>query len=137
MPRSTAVTRRRFVGLIAASSVGSMLASIGCGPNRPVAAKVDPNQAREALDKVLAAWRDGGSPNDCRDWTPPIVVQDIDWTGGSKLLDFRVESEVARDANLYATVELTLESPEGGRSVRKIDYCVGTDPVLTVFRSYG
>ena len=68
--------------------------------------------------------------------SPAIVAQDFDWMQGKKLASYTIEGEgVPQDANLRVDVELTLD--EGGAASKKrVAYVVGTDPTLTVFRSF-
>ena len=104
----------------------------GCG-HRNVPVNVD--VAEDALKTVLEKWQAGEKPEDLQDETPQIVVQDLDWSGGAKLTSFEILSDAQpMDANLYAKVKLKLRG-KGDEDVEKtVTYCVGTSPVLTVFR---
>ncbi|MBX3443305.1 MAG: hypothetical protein KF774_12945 [Planctomyces sp.] len=104
----------------------------GCGHgNAPVRVEV----AQETLASVLDSWKSGLSPDDVRAATPSVVVQDLDWSGGARLVDFEIlPNPLAQDANLIAKVRLTLEESDGKPREKQVAYMVGTDPVLTVFR---
>lgn len=68
---------------------------------------------------------------------PEIVVQEILWSQGNKLLEYSFVGEGrAEDANWFCEATLTLQSPTTGKSQKKsVTYVVGTDPVLTVFHA--
>lgn len=66
-----------------------------------------------------------------------MTVQDFDWQGGAKLIDYQLLDEgQQRDANLSVKVKLTLAAKQGkGKNVEKsVYYLVGTSPSVTVFR---
>lgn len=88
-------------------------------------------------EDVLETWKRGGDLAECKNHSPSIVVQEIDWSRGMKLQEFKLLDEGREeDANLFCEVELTLVRPSGGEPVRKtVIYVIGTDPVLTVFRA--
>lgn len=113
-------------------------ALLGCGG--PVRAKpVQVNLARETLTQVLDHWKSGGSIDELRKRNPEIVAQEFFWTKGMKLQEYRVLGDGSpKNANLMCEVELTLVPADGGASTKKtVEYMVGTDPVLTVFRVIG
>jgi hypothetical protein len=107
----------------------------GCGSAAYQSAPVDPSMARDTLTRVMESWREGESVDSLREELPPVVVQDFDWTGGMKLLDYELVGEGKPvDANLIAQVKLTLEDKQGTQSEKTVTYVVGTAPALTVFR---
>jgi hypothetical protein len=113
-----------------------ILISVGCGSRQQTAEPVDPDQARRTLHAVLADWVEGGKPETWRQKSPQVVVQDLDWSGGSKLKAFELlGSGEPRDANLFCQVKLVLENSSQRKIEQTVTYCVGTDPVLTVFRA--
>lgn len=107
----------------------------GCGG--PLVKPVDPEVARSTLKEVLETWKQGGSIAELKRKTPKIVVQEIDWSRGMLLQNFKLlEQGREEDANLFCEVELTLVPAVGGKPVKKtVIYVIGTDPVLTVFRA--
>jgi hypothetical protein len=125
---------------IAPESRGTLLAVFlmalvllaGCGHRN---APVNVDVAEDTLKTVLEKWQAGEKLEDLQDETPQIVVQDLDWSGGAKLTSFEILSDAQpMDANLYAKVKLKLRN-KGDEDVEKtVTYCVGTSPVLTVFR---
>ncbi|MGV3484450.1 MAG: hypothetical protein ACO1RT_08530 [Planctomycetaceae bacterium] len=105
--------------------------------SQPRAAAVGPALAKATLVKVLEHWRQGGTIDELRQGTRPVVVQEAHWSNGQVLQEFNiVDDGRIEDANLFSEVELTLQAPGGGDAVKKtVTYVVGTDPVLTVFRA--
>jgi hypothetical protein len=107
----------------------------GCGSAAYQSAPVDPSKARDTLTRVMESWKEGDSVDSLREESPPVVVQDFDWTSGMKLLDYELVGEANPvDANLIAQVKLTLEDKQGAHSEKTVTYVVGTAPALTVFR---
>ena len=107
----------------------------GCWSAAYQSAPVDPSMALDTLTRVMESWKEGDSVDALRQETPPVVVQDFDWTGGVKLLDYELVGEGKPvDANLIAQVKLTLEDKQGAQSEKTVTYVVSTAPALTVFR---
>lgn len=105
----------------------------GCGPHRN--APVNVQVAQQTLKETLEKWKQGSKPADLQAASPQIVVQDLDWSGGAKLLDFEMLGDGEPvDANLIGKVKLKLQSQEGKAAEKTVTYVVGTSPVLTVFR---
>ena len=110
------------------------LAVAGCGGPYQ-SAPVNADKARETLAVAMEAWKDGETVESLKEESPEIVVQDFDWSGGMKLLDYEVlDDGKPESANLVARVKLTLEDKDGAKSEKTVTYLVGTAPVLTVFR---
>jgi len=110
----------------------------GCGgPARAKPVKVD--LARKTLAQVLDHWKSGGNIDELRKRKPEVVAQDFFWIKGMKLQEYRIlDDGHPEDASLRCEVELTLLPEDGGAPVKKtVNYLVGTDPVLTVFREMG
>jgi len=113
-------------------------ALLGCGG--PARAKpVQVNLARDTLVQVLDHWKSGGSIEELRKRNPEIVAQEFFWTKGMKLQEYRILGDGRpENANLICDVELNLVPADGGEPTQKtVEYMVGTDPVLTVFRVVG
>jgi hypothetical protein len=128
------------IWVIAASLVAlACLLLPGCtDPSRAHAVNVP--HARDALKIALDEWKNGGTPKSLESASTPIIVQDLDWAGGAKLIDYEVlDDGKAEDANLRIQVKLNIG---GGRPVntsskpapKKVWYLVGTSPKVTVFR---
>ncbi len=124
------------LGVIVAC-LGAMLALVLPGCSGAAAHAVDPSRARDALVMALDRWKTGGDIKTLSSSTPPITVQDFDWQGGAKLIDYELLGDgQQRDANLNVKVKLTLAGKQGkAKNVEKtVYYLVGTSPSLTVFR---
>lgn len=118
----------------ALSCILSLLWLAGCG-SQQVAKPVDLRVANETLQAVLTDWQHGGTPAAWQQRSPQVVVQDFDWSSGLKLKAFEILGPgEPRDANLFCQVRLTLQKDTQPATERVVTYCVGTDPVLTVFR---
>lgn len=114
--------------------LGWFLCLAGCsnGPRR--AAPVNAELAQSALQKALDSWKNGARPASLKNEAPPIIVQDMDWQMGYRLVDYRVHDPIYDDANLRCPVTLTVLSPQGRKLDKNVTYMVGTDPAVTVFR---
>jgi hypothetical protein len=113
----------------------SALPVAGCGDGVRTAAAVDADQARRTLKIVLNAWKQGESREALGQREPSIVVQDMDWKSGHALIAYELDGPgTTSDANLICPVKLTLRDRQGRQTRKTVEYIVGTDPVLTVFR---
>lgn len=122
-----------FVRRPAAAALLLAACLAGCG--QKTAGPVDPYLARDTLTRVLDGWKAGGKPQDFNKQEPPVVVQDLEWQGGAKLVSYEMlDPGDPLDANLHCGVRLVTTSPDGTESTKDVTYIVGTDPVLTVFR---
>jgi hypothetical protein len=93
----------------------------------------DAAKAQEALDQVLAAWKNGEAAGPLQSNSPPITIQVADSTRrpGQRLVDYELLGEVSGEGPRTFVVRLKLENPAAVREVRY--YLVGIDP-LWVFR---
>jgi len=122
----------RFALVCGGVAVAAALAA-GCG-GKPAHA-VNPDTARQTLRAALDAWKAGEKPDDLKQHSPPVVVQDFDWQGGARLVDYQVLGDGdCMDANLRCPVRLTLRDARGQAAQKEVVYLVGTSPQLTVFR---
>jgi hypothetical protein len=115
----------------------------GCS-NYSSAQPVDVPQARDALKTALDAWKKGEATQSLASSSMPMTVQDFEWDGGAKLIDYQLMDDgKAEDANLRIAVKLTMtgglatgksQNTSGKTMEKKASYVVGTSPRLTVFR---
>lgn len=131
VPSSPPARRLVLVGLVLTFLLP--LLNSGCGSNHALH-PVSPATARQALEKVLDGWKEGKAPDAWRGEKPEIVVQDVDWSMGKKLVGYEIVGEgKAVDANLHCEVKLELSDGTGTVS-KAVTYLVSTSPVVTVFR---
>jgi hypothetical protein len=84
----------------------------------------------------MESWKDGKQPEDLADETPPITVQEMEWSNGAKLIEYQlVEGDRPAGQNLFAKVKLKLELPDGKVSEKVATYVVGTSPKIVVYRN--
>lgn len=115
-------------------SLSLLLVVGGCGGQK-VAAPVDPQQARATLEAVLTDWQAGGNPDAWQQKSPKVIVQDLEWSAGAKLVSYQIQGAgESLDANLYCQVQIVTSHGGQTSAPRVVTYVVGTDPVLTVFR---
>jgi hypothetical protein len=115
-----------------------LMASVGiagCATKGYEAPVLDTPKARETLTSVLEDWKNGETPEALQKRTPPIVVQDIDWTSGAKLVKYELSGDGNEaEGSLVTQVKLTLQPSRGGPKEKTVTYIVGTSPGLTVLR---
>jgi hypothetical protein len=132
--RST-ISRRRW--LAAGLVVLAALPLAGCWSSSQAHA-VDAPRAREALKTALDHWKSGQDPRSLQSSHTPMTIQDFDWAGGARLIDYQLIDEgQAKDANLSIKVKLVLDAPGKGSSKpteKSVWYLVTTSPSVTVFR---
>jgi hypothetical protein len=127
------ITTMKSCSLIAMFLGAFAVAGCGSGPYK--SAPVNPDIARDTLNSAMESWKSGETIESLKADSPSIVVQDLDWSAGAKLLDYEVlDDGKPESANLVARVKLSLEDQDGATSEKTVTYLVGTAPVLTVFR---
>ncbi|MDR3619865.1 MAG: hypothetical protein P4L85_10995 [Paludisphaera borealis] len=119
----------RFLSLVI------LLVATGCGSGAaPVAA--DEDQARKMLDQALAAWQKGETVEALKNGSPSITVSDPKWDRGDVLKKFEVDGGgKPSGAERTFTVKLWFADAKGKEVREQVVYRVGTDPIVTVFRS--
>jgi hypothetical protein len=107
----------------------------GCeGTSAPTAAPAD--QARQTLDSALGLWVEGKTVEAVKAASPSILVEDPAWKKGMALKKYEVRGDgKASGAERVFSVSLTLADASGKEKKEQVDYRVGTNPILTVFRA--
>ncbi len=127
--------------------VGACLAALatlllpGCSISSAAHA-VDAPQAREAAqDRGSTNGKRGESIRAVQTSSTPLVVQDVDWSSGAKLIDYEIIGDgQPEDASLRLRVKLTMNggpatgSNQGKTAEKSVWYLVTTSPKVTVFR---
>src|SRR5262245_15408079 len=103
-------------------------ATSGCGPQKvPSQPPVDQKKGLEALSTTVDAWKAGKKPEDLGNQSPKILVQDLEWTGGAKLLDYKVTDKVSPvDHRLFVDVQLEMVKPDGKTVQKTVKYQMNT-----------
>ncbi len=135
MNRAIRIVRSRRAALAGLLAVGALALAPGCDGNAaPTAA--DQDQARQTLDLALAGWQRGVSVEGMKAASPSIIVSDPKWSKGASLTKFEVKGDgKPAGAERVFAVTLWLKDPKGKETTESVDFKVGTNPVLTVFRS--
>jgi hypothetical protein len=89
------------------------------------------DQARQALEAALGAWKSGKKFGPVEGASPAVQVVDSRWQAGHKLQSFEVLGEEPGDGPKVFSVRLTLQRPAGQKVVRYV--VLGKDP-LWVYR---
>ncbi len=128
--------RKHCVGLAPLLVSGILLSGIpGCGSG--ALGPADAAGAQAALDRVLAAWKEGKPADSLKGDQPPIEVSDHQWRNGLRLVKY----EIAKDSQRFGAeqkfeVVLWLQDEKGKPKKETTQYVVGTNPKLTVIRGY-
>lgn len=97
--------------------------------------ETDPARGREVLKTVLDTWVKGGTPNDLKALSPPIVVSDPDWEAGRKLVKYEVAPTDGRTGvDLLLSVTLTLQREDGQTQQKTVNFAVGVGSNVVVLR---
>ena len=121
--------RRTALALAAAAMLWLML-QVGCTESTPRVA--DSERASAALRQALDAWKNGESPQSLAELNPPIHVNDAEWAGNAKLLEYSIDSEQAAGFGWRCDVSLTVQTAEGQKREHAATYRIDTDPALVV-----
>jgi hypothetical protein len=126
--------------VVACLAVLATLLLPGCADASRAHAVNEPT-ARDALKTALDGWKNGKTPASFASDSSPMIVQDLEWSSGAKLLDYQlVDDGKAYDANLRIQVKLSLAgadakaAPATKKTEKTVWYLVGTSPKVTVFR---
>jgi hypothetical protein len=118
-------------GLRSLITIG-LLFVVGCGAGAGY--RLDPQIAEQSLEIALNVWQSGEKQEVLQLKSPKIVMGDYQWAAGKKLVEFKIKSETTLEgSNVRKTVELVLEN-NGKRSTETVEYLVGTDPFVSIFR---
>jgi hypothetical protein len=90
--------------------------------------------ARKALITALDAWKAGRQAEEMRQETPEVVVGDADWKRGARLVGYEIGTGMFDGKNLRVPVTLVIAEPPQANRKLVVNYIVGTNPVVTLFR---
>ncbi|HEX7447605.1 MAG TPA: hypothetical protein VF306_08675 [Pirellulales bacterium] len=117
-----------WAALVSVAAAGCSHRSAGHERYVPAAAL-----ARDALDQVLSAWKDGKAAGPLASQSAPITIQVADATRkpGQRLVDYDLLGEISGEGPRTFVVRLKLDNPAA--QLEAVYYLVGIDP-LWVFR---
>jgi hypothetical protein len=105
----------------------------GCGHRH--AENVDSDDAGKSLGVALEAWKGGKTPAELEGQQPSIIMNDMDWAGGAKLLDYKLNDAGSLDGRQMRWVaQLKLQDKAGKVSERKATYIIDTIPRIVIVR---
>ena len=128
-------TSRSFGWKSARVAVGfCLIVATGCG--RGSAGALDADLARQSLTRVLDAWKAGGHPEDLKNESPEIFVNELDWQQGRKLNGYQITGEGTSDGRkLTVPVTLLLQLPARANVQRvQATYSITVAPAIVVIR---
>src|SRR5258708_2068707 len=102
----------------------SFLALAGCGGDK-LPPQTDAAKGREGMTTALDTWMKGGTPDDLKKGSPPVVAYDPDWEAGSKLVKYAIDPTDGRaGVDLLLTVTLTLSRADGRTQDKTVNFSV-------------
>ncbi len=105
----------------------------GCGNRLPE--NVEADQAGKALRTALEAWKDGKSQAELEAQQPSIIMNEMDWSSGNRLLDFKMNDAGQLDGRqMRWVVQIKLQDKNGKVSERKANYVIDTIPRIVIVR---
>ena len=121
----TRLLRSRRLWLVGAAPTLLLLA--GCDAAGHARFTPTQDEARSALEAVLAAWRDG-RPFGPIEATLPVHVADSLWQGGQAIEAFQIgDGQANEDGTKRFPVKLTMKKTKAVQDIRYVVY--GRDPV--------
>jgi hypothetical protein len=113
--------------------ITSILLIAGCSSS--MAEKVDPEQARSALNTALDAWKGGKSNSDLAALEPSLLMNESDWSAGNRLLDYKMEENGRlHGRQVRWVVQIKLQDKSGKVRERKATYIIDTIPRIVIVR---
>jgi hypothetical protein len=105
----------------------------GCGQR--LAENVSPDEAGDALRNALGAWKEGKTPANLEGQQPSIIMNELDWSSGNRLLDFKMNDAGSLDGRQVRwVVQMKLQDKNGKVSDRKATYIIDTIPRIVIVR---
>jgi len=102
----------------------SFFALAGCGGSGAAIVPTE-NEARQALETTLNAWKSGQPIASLAQGTPKVEANDFEWEAGKKLADFSIGSESPGVGTKNFSVKLTIAPSE----TKDVTYMIlGKDP---------
>jgi hypothetical protein len=111
----------------------ALVLALGCGRGLPSPASAD--KGEEAIRTALEAWKQGETPEALQRRSPPLWVNEPEWTAGNRLLAYDLADKVEPfGRQLRCTVKLALQDKGGKTYEKRIGYQIDTNPNLVIVR---
>src|ERR1043166_4047521 len=104
------------------------------GCSRGLDPDADVDVADSALRTGLDAWKSGKTPDDLEKGQPSIIMNEDDWRGGKKLLDFKMEKGALSGRQVRCKVRIKLQAKDGKTTERDAFYIIDTTPRIVIVR---
>jgi hypothetical protein len=105
-----------------------VLSSASCGKKDTDDQYMPPeNTARQALERALTSWSNGGRPGPIDAAAPAVQAVDSQWSEGYQLAEFQIVGTEVDEAARVFVVELRLQGARDKQTVRY--FVVGRDPI--------
>jgi hypothetical protein len=119
--------QNRFSSPIAFVLLLILICGVGCSGKNYQKYIPSSGTARQALDEVLAAWKDGQTIGRIESLSQPVQVLDSRWLKGRGLRDYEILGEVHEAGPRCFTARLILDHPQEEQKVRY--YVFGIEPL--------
>jgi hypothetical protein len=105
------------------------------GCNKGPGENADLEQAGPALRTALETWKSGSSQQDLASQNPPILMNEVDWREGKRLLSYQMdEAGALHGRQVVWRVQIKLQDKSGKTEDRKAKYIIDTTPRLVIVR---
>ena len=119
----------------ASLAVLTLMFICGCGRTVPIANMLGPEDAATYLTQVLDVWKNGQPSNSMMQLVPPVLVRDLDWEAGHKLIGYSVKGAPERYGHsIRINVELTVSTASNVQRKQIVRYSVSTGEMTVVMR---
>ncbi len=123
--------KRKLIAIMAAAAI-LLSAAPGCG-DAGLASPSDATEAREALDRTLAAWQKGKRADSLKGEVPPLEASDHQWKSGLHLVKYEVQNDRPPSATGQSfRVTLWLKDDRSKQTKVITQYDVTTSPLRVV-----
>ena len=110
------------------------LVGAGCGGEpKPLPPATTPEASRAALIAAFDAWKQGATYDQLSTQSPPVYLQDDDFTRGRRLIAYEIEGE-PKMIGIGMSYVVVLTFADGPKPNRRLAYRVVTDPHTSVSR---
>lgn len=129
----TMLINRTRRSLVTPACLAWLVAAAGCGGGEQGFDRfiAQPEEARAALEAVLASWQSGQRPGQLTVGSSTVRAVDSQWRSGSKLLSYEILEQLPSENDKRFSVRLKLG---GGSAPQVANYVIVGRDQLWVFR---